>query len=523
MKTNHLARIRLIFLIAVLCILGSLFTVGVGLRTQELALLTAVGRSVSAAGFRTQYALASQGNNSAAALLAFDQQNASSTNASAHAASVPVLLYHGIVASTDRFSLTQDTFKDQLFALKRAGYQTISLADFIAFEKGEKQLPAKSFLLTFDDGRVDSYERGDPVLEALGYTAVMYVATEDSLDPEQTHSAYYLDQPQIARMIASGRWEIGSHMRQVGGGFVPLDASGTKGNFLSNRWWHASGIEDEAAYTARVQDELGTSKQLLTKAFNVPIETMSYPFGDYGQQEVNEPNAETIISRAAHQNYEIAFQQVWPGEGTYSTNYPNEDPYHLRRVEVDTHWNGTQLLAFMNGITQHPLPYTEPFGANPAWKHNWGDITMRDASLTLDAAADSTGALTFLDGTGDWKWYRYSVDAQLKAGTTLGLIARFQDEGNFLSCTFSDGIVRLKETISSKEYVLKEVHAHVPHEAALSMVVNGSSASCAVNGERVTSGTFAGQLLRGGIGLTIWDNTPGAASATVTQLTVEPL
>src|SRR5688572_19967034 len=77
---------------------------------------------------------------------------------------IPVLLYHGIVRKPDRFNMTMEVFKDQMFALKRAGYRTVTLHDFQSFMRGEMELPAKSFLLTFDDGRADSYEGAEPIL-----------------------------------------------------------------------------------------------------------------------------------------------------------------------------------------------------------------------------------------------------------------------------------------------------------------------------------------------------------------------
>jgi peptidoglycan/xylan/chitin deacetylase (PgdA/CDA1 family) len=41
--------------------------------------------------------------------------------------------------------------------------------------KGEKILPKKSFLLTFDDGRKDSFYPVDPVLKKLNYNAVILI------------------------------------------------------------------------------------------------------------------------------------------------------------------------------------------------------------------------------------------------------------------------------------------------------------------------------------------------------------
>jgi len=521
MDTALLNWIRILFIVAISSILIGLFTIGVSFRTEELAFLNSIGRTVSTAGYRAQYALTGP-RDTASVILALAPQAPSLRDGAPVAHAVPVLLYHGIVASSDRFSLTQETFRDQMFALKRAGYQTITLQDFLAFEKGEKDLPEKSFLLTFDDGRTDSYERGDPVLQALGYTAVMYVATEDSLDAPQHHSGYYLTSDEIRRMQASGRWEIGSHARQVGGGFVTLDTMGTRANFLSNRQWltDAGRLETTEEYTARVDDELGTAQRLLTSALGVPIISLSYPFGDYGQEAQNQPSAKSIINEVARRYYAFAFEQVWPGDSRYSANYSGEDPYYLRRIEAGTTWSGAQLLSVMNAAIARPLPYTETFESVQAWKHNWGIITMHNGMLTLDAAPHSTGAFTFLDGAGYWGDYRYTVAAQIKGGTTLGLIARYQDEGTMLSCTFSDGVVRLKQQMGSSTQVLAEKLSAVPSEAQLGMGVIGSDASCSVDGTSIVDGSFDAQVARGGIGLTIWDETAGSASATISSLEV---
>ena len=73
-----------------------------------------------------------------------------------NARSIPVLLYHGIIIgdsnstikSPDGINIPLNEFEEQMFALKKAGYQTVSMEDFQAFMRGEKQLPEKSFLLT---------------------------------------------------------------------------------------------------------------------------------------------------------------------------------------------------------------------------------------------------------------------------------------------------------------------------------------------------------------------------------------
>ena len=121
-----------------------------------------------------------------------------------------------------------------MFALKKAGWQTINMEDFYAFMQGEKQVPDKSFLLTFDDGRKDSYYPVDPILDALDYNAVMFVITKFSL--EEKGGNYYLSDKELKRMYLSGRWEIQSHGKDDHD-FYKINANGNEGHFLSNKLW----------------------------------------------------------------------------------------------------------------------------------------------------------------------------------------------------------------------------------------------------------------------------------------------
>ncbi len=109
--------------------------------------------------FKYKMEFSSNGSNLFAnAISAFVKSNPDNSQSnSTLALSVPVLLYHGIVPESDRFSITEEVFKDQMFALKKAGYSTITLNEFYGFIHEGKSLPDKSFLLTFDDGRLDSY------------------------------------------------------------------------------------------------------------------------------------------------------------------------------------------------------------------------------------------------------------------------------------------------------------------------------------------------------------------------------
>jgi hypothetical protein len=96
---------------------------------------------------------------------------------------VPVLLYHG-VAPVSGFAKRTDAdlgidpedFARQMALLDHAGYDTITLDDFIRFVRPEQvSLPPRPLLLTFDRARLDSWTGSDAILREQGFNAVLFV------------------------------------------------------------------------------------------------------------------------------------------------------------------------------------------------------------------------------------------------------------------------------------------------------------------------------------------------------------
>lgn len=121
---------------------------------------------------------------------------------------IPVLLWHGISNTPDGYSVTQAEFARQLAALKHLGYESITAEQWADFRAGEvADLPPRPILLTFDDGRLDSYRGADRVLQRHGMQATMFVITGkiEEGDPE------YLTWAELHAMAGSGRWDIEPH------------------------------------------------------------------------------------------------------------------------------------------------------------------------------------------------------------------------------------------------------------------------------------------------------------------------
>jgi peptidoglycan/xylan/chitin deacetylase (PgdA/CDA1 family) len=266
----------------------------------------------------------------------------SSENPIGVADGIPVLLYHGVVEEADGSNILLEDFKEQMFALKEAGYQTITLEDFKKFMDGEKKLPEKSFLLTFDDGRKDSYYPVDPILKVLDYNAVIFVITDHIGD-----SGFYLSKNELSKMIESGRWEINSHGKDSHT-FSIIDFWGNEGHSLSNRIWieNKKRWETDQEFRDRITNDFVSSKKDLADLFSIEAIGFAFPYGDYGQYSINYKNAEDVIKEEVKKVYKLCFYQYNLQKGNF-LNYPDADEFMIKRIKVKPKWSGEELISFL--------------------------------------------------------------------------------------------------------------------------------------------------------------------------------
>jgi len=101
--------------------------------------------------------------------------------APAFATKVPVLCYHHLVDDLGhRWELNNSVvtiaeFAAQMAYLEKEGYYPVTLDEFSAFLGGKIKLPAKSVLITFDDGYASNYWYAYPILKRHKMKAVVFV------------------------------------------------------------------------------------------------------------------------------------------------------------------------------------------------------------------------------------------------------------------------------------------------------------------------------------------------------------
>lgn len=114
------------------------------------------------------------------------------------AASIPVLMYHYVYdASAPPEGLSGNhilntKLAEQCAYLKENDYYFPSFQEVRAFAEGGHALPAKSVVLTFDDGEMGFLEYGIPVLEEYEVPATSFVVAKDARDNVVTYASPYV-------------------------------------------------------------------------------------------------------------------------------------------------------------------------------------------------------------------------------------------------------------------------------------------------------------------------------------------
>jgi poly-beta-1,6-N-acetyl-D-glucosamine N-deacetylase PgaB len=136
-----------------------------------------------------------------------------------------VLCYHSIPVhapgSDDTSGANSVTnFDGQLAWLRSHGYRAISMDDVLRANAGQQALPAKSFLLTVDDGYEDFYQNVFPLLKLYRMPAVFALVgrwIEEGRDPQlsltdpQYARQHFVNWQQVKEMADSGLVEMASH------------------------------------------------------------------------------------------------------------------------------------------------------------------------------------------------------------------------------------------------------------------------------------------------------------------------
>jgi peptidoglycan/xylan/chitin deacetylase (PgdA/CDA1 family) len=212
-----------------------------------------------------------------------------------------VLLYHGFSedgATGSRWIVPVRRFAAQLAWLRRRGFVPLEMDEWLRLRAAHQLPPARSFVVTMDDGYEDTQRLALPILRRSGVTGAVFLITG-----LVGRSNGWDDDPPLAGRPLFG-WPEARAMERDG---ITIGAHSRTHRSLP-------GLS-----AAEISDEVAGSRDDLERELGHPVTSFAYPYGDL------DPEALAAVRRAG---FTAAFG-TRPGACS-----PAESDFALRRVTV---------------------------------------------------------------------------------------------------------------------------------------------------------------------------------------------
>jgi glycosyltransferase involved in cell wall biosynthesis len=213
----------------------------------------------------------------------------------------PILSYHAVGASSEpasRYVIPFRRFNRQMRWLKWRGYNAIHLGDLIRCLREHRLPPAKSVVITFDDGYIDNRLLAVPLLERLGLPATIFLVTSaGERNSWDTGGEALAGRPLIglreAREMRGDNVAFGAHTR--------------------------THVDLTTIDPSTVVSEVAGSRTELEAGLGVPVTAFAYPHGRWS------PEVKEAVRKAGF----LGACGTVAGRNSVSA-----DPYALNRLEV---------------------------------------------------------------------------------------------------------------------------------------------------------------------------------------------
>jgi peptidoglycan/xylan/chitin deacetylase (PgdA/CDA1 family) len=192
--------------------------------------------------------------------------------------------------------------------LARAGYRVLDLEEYVRSRRDFRLNPARSVIVTFDDGYADNGTIAAPILARHGFGATIFLVTNHVGDANRWDAQGAL----AARSTMS--WEEIRALEQAGLAFAPHGRSHRA----------MAGLTDD-----ELAAEIGGAWTTLQRELAHPVPVIAFPFGR------NDPPARAAAQRLGL----LGACTAKPGRNTLRTPL-----YALRRTEIR---GGTGYLGFL--------------------------------------------------------------------------------------------------------------------------------------------------------------------------------
>ena len=181
-------------------------------------------------------------------------------------AQVVIFGYHRFVNNVRRpdTEITPAAFEAQMQELKNKNISVIPMQDFLAWRRGEKAIPPKSAIISFDDGWKSQYEVAWPILKKFNYPVTLFIYTE-GIKPGHFSGGESMSWEQLAEMRDAGV-DIQGHTATHSDLRKPYDKVAKK------------KLSPEE-YEQWLDKEIVQSKALIEQKLGVKVNCFAVPYG----------------------------------------------------------------------------------------------------------------------------------------------------------------------------------------------------------------------------------------------------
>lgn len=192
---------------------------------------------------------------------------------------LPVLMYHHFAPeSHDGTVVTPDRFREQMTALREAGFHTVTIPQIIGYVQSGAPLPDRPVLITMDDGYGSNLVEAAPVLEDLGMCATIFAIGINEGEETYPHSGEPMWQERFAfekavPWVEKGVIDVQSHtydMHQL----ASYGYSGRDGVLRLEG-------ESDADYRRALLDDFAAFRRRREGRVPTELLALAYPFGYY--------------------------------------------------------------------------------------------------------------------------------------------------------------------------------------------------------------------------------------------------
>src|SRR5437868_4095880 len=281
-------------------------------------------------------------------------------------AQVIVYGYHRFVNQVRRpdTEITPQMFEQQMQELKNRGISVIGMQDFMAWKRGEKNIPPHCAIITFDDGWKSQYDVAWPMMKKFGYTFTMFIYTE-GVRGGHFGGGEAITWEQLAELRDAGS-DIQAHSETHQDLRKPFDKVAKK---------KLSPPE----YEQWLQNEVGRCKETLEQRLGIKVNCFAVPYGFYNQH---------IKDVAKGVDYEAVFT-VYGQPITFRSSLDSLGRYLIEGNKPKVFVDAISMIATSSG---GGAPVAEFGASNIASKPGDGE-TIRNPLPLISANLSAVGAI----------------------------------------------------------------------------------------------------------------------------------